>query len=98
MKSLMIVIHNNAQQELSDLLRSMEQVSGFTFSKVEGHGAQSEDAPFLSARDKVVGYSPRTRAEIILQDDDAKLVLKELQKSKMKGAYWITDIESHGRF
>ena len=62
MKQLTLIIRANAQQDVTDHLRMLEQVQGFTLSHVEGHGAQSEDDPFLSARDKVVGYTQIGRA------------------------------------
>ncbi len=82
MKNLTLVIHINIQQDLADQLRNMEQVSGFTFSHAEGHGVQAENDPFLSARDKVVGYTPKMRVDILLQDSDVDTVLGLLRGSK----------------
>ena len=56
MKHLTLIIHTNVQQDMANQLRSLEQVSGFTFSHAEGHGVEVESDPFLSARDKVVGW------------------------------------------
>ena len=100
MKHLTLIIHTNAQQDLADQLRSLEQVSGFTFSHVEGHGVQVESDPFLSARDKVVGYTPRIRVDILLKDCDVDGVLESLRKTsyglKDQGLYWITAVEQNG--
>lgn len=100
MKHLTLIIHTNAQQDLADQLRSLEQVSGFTFSHVEGHGVQVESDPFLSARDKVVGYTPRIRVDILLKDCDVDGVLESLRKTsyglKGQGLYWITAVEQNG--
>jgi nitrogen regulatory protein P-II 1 len=101
MKHLTLIIHNSAQQDLSDQLRSMKQISGFTFSHVEGHGIQVESDPFLSARDKVVGYTPRIRADILLEDTDVEPVLDTLRNNTQsvegRGIYWVTDVEQNGR-
>lgn len=101
MKNLTLVIHINIQQDLADQLRNMEQVSGFTFSHAEGHGVQAENDPFLSARDKVVGYTPKMRVDILLQDSDVDTVLGLLRGSKHgiegQGIYWITAIEKSGQ-
>lgn len=101
MKHLTLIIHTNVQQDLSDHLRSLEQVSGFTFSHVEGHGVQVENDPFLSARDKVVGYTPRIRVDILLQDSDVDTVIEMLRSSssyvKGHGIYWVTTVEQNGR-
>jgi len=101
MKHLTLIIHHNVQQDLADQLRSLEQVSGFTFSHVEGHGVQSERDPFLSARDKVVGYIPRVRVDILLEDNVVDSVLDTLRNTaqgiKGHGIYWVTPVEKNGR-
>jgi nitrogen regulatory protein P-II 1 len=101
MKNLTLIIHANAQQDLADRLRAMEHVSGFTFSHVEGHGAQSEHDPFLSARDQVVGYVPRVRADILLEEADLDAVLDALRTAGKgvgdQGVYWVTTVEKSGR-
>jgi nitrogen regulatory protein P-II 1 len=100
MKHLTLIVHTNMQQDLSDLLRGMEQISGFTFSHTEGHGVQVENDPFLSARDKVVGYTPRVRADILLEDCDVDMVLDMLRNSisgiEGQGIYWVTAVEING--
>ena len=40
MKNLTLIVHANGQQALADTLCSIKQASGFTFTPVEGHGAQ----------------------------------------------------------
>ena len=101
MKNLTLIIHTNAQQDLADQLRSMELVSGFSFSHVEGHGVQAESDPFLSARDKVVGYTPRVRVDLLLEDNDVDSILNNLRKSikgmENHGVFWITAVEQSGR-
>ena len=101
MKHLTLIIHTNVQQDLADQLRSLEQVPGFTFSHVEGHGVQVEHDPFLSARDKVVGYTPRVRVDILLEDSDVDSVLEILRSTthgiEGHGIYWVTAVEQNGR-
>lgn len=101
MKHLTLIIHTNMQQDLADQLRSLEQVSGFTFSHAEGHGVQVENDPFLSARDKVVGYTPRVRVDILLEDDKVDSVLDSLRNTTygVEGhcIYWVTAVEQSGR-
>ena len=74
MKLLTLVVHTDVQQDLARLLRSMDQVSGFTFTHAEGHGEEQETDKFLSAKDKVVGYAPRIRTELLLEDNDLNAV------------------------
>jgi len=101
MKHLTLIVHTNAQQDLADHLRSIAHVSGFTFSHAEGHGVQVETDPFLSERDKVVGYTPRVRVDILLQDNEVDAVLDTLRSStfgvKGQGIYWVSSVEKNGR-
>ena len=101
MKHLTLIVHTGVKQDLSDQLRCMEQISGFTFSSAEGHGVQVETDPFLSARDKVVGYTPRVRVDILLEDADVDMVLDTLRTStpgiEGQGIFWVTAIEKNGR-
>lgn len=101
MKHLTLIIHTNVQQDMADQLRSLEQVSGFTFSHAEGHGVQVESDAFLSARDKVVGYTPRVRVDILLEDSDVESVLDTLRNTTYgvegNSIYWVTAVEQSGR-
>ena len=98
---LTLIIDTNVQQDLANQLRTIEQVSGFTFSNVEGHGIQVESDSFLSARDKVVGYTPHVRVDILLEDGDVDLVLDTLRSTTRgvegQGIYWVTAVEQNGR-
>lgn len=57
--------------------------------------------PFLSARDGVVGYTPRIRVDILLEEKDIDSVLETLRNSSNKienqGIYWVTAVEQSGR-
>ncbi|PCI34431.1 MAG: hypothetical protein COB54_01190 [Alphaproteobacteria bacterium] len=101
MKNLIIIIHKNGQETLSDLLRTLDFVPGFTFTKVEGHSSHSERDHLLSARDKVVGYVPRVRVDILLENQDADRVLDAIRTSLNGGlgggVYWCVDVEKSGR-
>mgnify|MGYP001566753902 CR=1 FL=1 len=100
MKNLTLVIHAGAQQALADSLRALEQVQGFTLTPVEGHSGYSGADPFLSARDKVVGYVPRVRVDVLLVDADVNLVLAALlsqQSFQGQGIYWVSPVEQQGR-
>lgn len=100
MKNLSIVIHAGVQQTLADTLRILKQVHGFTFTQVEGHSRYREDDPLLSARDKVVGYIPRVRVDVLLAHadvDDVLAALVEQNNLSGQGIYWVTEVEKHGR-
>ena len=99
MKKLSIVVHTTLQQELADCLRSL-QLDSFMFSHIEEHSSQLKQDAFLSARDKVVGYVPQVRVDVILEDARAKTLLDELRGSAIsfagKGIYWITEVDESG--
>jgi len=101
MKHLTLIIHTNVQQDLANKLRTMKQVSGYTFSSAEGHGEQAESDTFLSARDEVVGYTPRIRVDILLEESDISSVLDTLRSTTRdiegNGIYWVTAVEQSGR-
>ncbi len=101
MKQLTLLAHNGAQQELADQLRALRQVSAFTFTHVEGHGQHLDNDPRLSARDKVVGYTPRVRIDILLDEGDVESVLDTLRQTAygISGhcTYWLTAIEQSGK-
>ena len=100
MKILTLIIHTDAQQALTDQLRTLEQVSGFTFSHAEGYGTEIDSDAFLAARDTVVGHAPRIRIDILLEDSDVDVVLTTLRKAKNSVAdqsvYWVTSVEKGG--
>lgn len=100
MKNLTLIVHADIEQALADTLRSFTQVSGFTFTPVEGHGAQDGRDPTLSARDLVVGYTPQVRVDILLEDGEVEDVLQALRSADCglagRGFFWVTKVEKQG--
>lgn len=101
MKNLILITRADTQQSLADTLRGLQQVSGFTFTPVEGHGAQAAQDNSISARDRVVGYTPQVRVDILLEAADIKPVLAALGRPDvgLKGRciYWVTAAEQYGQ-
>lgn len=101
MKNLTLVVHADIQQTLADVLRGLKEIEGFTFTSVEGHGPQDERDPAFSARDRVVGYIPHVRVDIVLGDKDVDKALEALRDSNCgvtgRGVYWVTEVERQGR-
>lgn len=101
MKKLTLIVHADTQEALADALRATAQVTGFTFTPVEGHGPQEGRDAFLSAHDRVVGYVPHVRVDLLLEDHDVETVLAALQTSNCgvagRGVYWVTRVERQGR-
>ena len=101
MKNLTLIVHADIRQALADVLRGRKEVEGFTFTAVAGHGPQDERDPQLSARDRVVGYTPHVRVDIVLNDKDVDKVLEALRESNCgvagRGVYWVADVLRQGR-
>ncbi len=101
MKHLVLIIHAGLKQATTDLLRSLDDIEEFTFTYIEGHGTQSEDDPELSNRDRVVGYIPRLRVDMLLDDSKVEPVLAAFRKDKnnsKQNLYWVTEVKEQGRF
>ncbi len=100
MKNLTLIVHADIQQALADLLRTLPQVAEFTFTHIEGHGPQDEHDPSLSAHDRVVGYTPQVRVDILIENANLDAVLDALRRSNCgvagRGMYWVTPVEEHG--
>jgi len=100
MKNLTLIVHADIQRALADTLHSLEQVGGFTFMQVEGHNPQDEYDPALSARDRVIGYTPHARVDILLKDEDVDEVLQALLAADFglvgRCNYQVTTVERQG--
>jgi nitrogen regulatory protein P-II 1 len=100
MKNLMLIVHADLEQALADTLRSFAQVTGFTFTRVEGHGSQDEYDSALSARDRVIGFTPHVRVDILLRDEDVDEILQALRAADCglagRGIYRVTAVEEQG--
>lgn len=100
MKNLTLIVHADIRQSLADALRAIEQAQEFTFTHVEGHAAQDSRDASLSARDRVVGYTPHVRVDIVLEDEDVDPVLAALRDSGCgvsgRGVYWVTPVAGFG--
>jgi len=101
MKLLVLIIHHQLKQEAADIFRGIDAVKGFTFSLAEGHGTHSEEGHSLSAHDKVVGYTPHVRVDILLETESVEPVLGLLRKTDLAlnrhTFYWVTPVETSGR-
>lgn len=101
MKHLTLIVHADVRQALADVLRGLKEIEGFTFTSIEGHGPQDERDPQLSARDRVVGYTPHVRVDIVLDDKNVDSVLRGLRESRCgvtgRSVYWITELVRQGR-
>lgn len=101
MKQLIMMVHASVQQDLADNLRAIERVQRFSFSHIEGHGRHTGEDRSLSPRDKVVGYVPQVRVEILLEDADVAPVLETLRCADcgLVGScvYWVLPVEHYGQ-
>lgn len=101
MKNLVLMVRADSQQCLADVLRGLPGVRGFTFSHVEGHSPRAGRDPAVSARDRVVGYTPHVRVDLLLEDADVEAVLDALVACPCglsgRATYWVVPVREHGR-
>jgi nitrogen regulatory protein P-II 1 len=101
MKCLTLVIHEAAEQDLLDYLLDCEHVSGFTTTRVHGHSRNTQDNPFDTTRDRVLGYVPRLRMDLLVEDELLEKVLSGLRRCEAcvtgLGIWWVTAVESSGQ-
>ncbi len=101
MKCLTLFIHAAVESEVVDCLRGNDDVSGFTLTRCQGHSRSTEQDPFLATRDRVVGFVPRVRIEIVLEDSDVEPTMSRLKSCLSSrgavGLWIVTDVVDSGR-
>jgi len=101
MNVLILIVNASVHQAVTDQLRAL-QVTGFTVTRVEGHGPHTAEDQFLSARDRVVGFVPRVRVDIVLSSEQLTTVLDALCSPGTgfagHGTFWVSPVEGFGRF
>ena len=101
MKNLILIVSASVYQAVTDHLRALG-VAGFTVTHVEGHDDHTAKDRILSARDRVVGFVPQVRVEVLLAEELVDGVLAALADPRTglagHGTYWVSPIERAGRF
>lgn len=101
MNNLVVIVNANVIRTVTDRLRELE-IPGFTLTHVEGHGRRTAEDRFLSARDRVEGFVPRVRVDIVLPDEQVTKVLDALRDGSIglagHGIYWVSPVDRLGRF
>jgi hypothetical protein len=101
MKCLTLFLHASVRDTFTDCLRATPEVSGFTLSECNGHSGATELEPFAATRDLVVGYIPRIRVDVVLEEQHVDAVLGRLgdccSKPGAAGFWMVTDVIRSGR-
>jgi nitrogen regulatory protein P-II 1 len=101
MKVMTLIVRESAAQDLLDLLLCDDRISGFTTFPGHGHSCRTRDNPFETDADRVLGYVPRVKVEILLEDDAVEHVLERLQRCEScsgQGVFWVTPVVESGAF
>ena len=100
MKLLTLIVHADLEETLADTLRALPGVSTFSFARIESHDAQELGDASFSTRDRVAGYTPHVRVDLILEDAQVAAVLAALRADDSgvagRGRYWVTEVETEG--
>lgn len=101
MKNLVLIVNETVHQTVVDQLRALG-ITSYTVAHLEGHDVTSIGDRFLTARDRVVGFVPRVRVDIVLPAEQLAPVIEALAHPESglagHGIYWISPVERLGQF
>lgn len=101
MKNLVLVVPTSIYPAVIDELRALD-VPGFSVCHVEGHGSHTAQDGVLSAQDRVVGFVPRVRIDMVLDGEAIESLLTTLTRAGSvlsgQGYWWVAPVERAGRF
>lgn len=99
MKRLSLMLNESKQNEIVELLQQLQEVGAYTIYHGEGH-FPGNIAPFESVQDEVMGFVPRIRIDLLLEDTDVAPVLDKIKGCSTCGShggvYWISPVDSMG--
>ncbi|MBN2528275.1 MAG: DUF3240 family protein [Deltaproteobacteria bacterium] len=99
MKRLSLMLNHSKKNDIVELLQQLEHVNAYTIFHGEGH-FPGNIASFESAYDEVMGFVPRIRVDLLLDDDDVASVLDKIKQctgcNARNGVYWISPVDSMG--
>ncbi len=102
MKCLTIFVHTAVADTFADTLLADPEISGFTLTPCQGHSPHTAEEAMVSMQDRVQGYVPRVRIDVVMEDslvDPLLERLKEVSKAEHSWGTWIvTEVHSMGRF
>ncbi len=100
MKCLTLIIHEAAKHDIIERLRDEESVRGFTILSGEGHSRRTQRNPFETNHDRVMGYVPRVRVDVVLEAKAVEPLLGKLKDCDScvtgLGVWWVTPVEASG--
>ena len=100
MKCVTLIVHASAKSALTDFFHEIAEVRRFTMIDCEGYDENDLADPRISPGDRVVGYIPRVRIDLTVNDPDVTTVMTKLRATESQvsglGIYWITPIEDEG--
>ncbi len=100
MKCLTLYLHASSEGAVLDCLRAHPRVSGFTLVACQGHSNSDSVGQAETTMDHVVGFVPRIRIEVVLEDGQAQEVLASLKEHMggrgSHGMWTITPVQEWG--
>ena len=100
MKCITLIVHASAKSALTDFFHDITEVRRFTMIDCEGYDENDLADPRISPGDRVVGYMPRVRIDLTVDDGHVPGLLATLRHADSQvsglGVFWITPIEDEG--
>jgi nitrogen regulatory protein P-II 1 len=84
MKLIVAMIRPSRLDEVKESLRSAG-VAGMTVSEIQGFGRQRGHTEVYRGAEYQVDFVPKVRVEVIVEDDEADLVLKTITEAARTG-------------
>ena len=99
MKCLSLIVNESSKHELVELLRGLPEVNAYTIFHGEGHYSGNIQ-PFESAHDEVMGYVPRIRIDLFLEEEAVETVVDRIKQCTIctshLGIYWTSAVDVMG--
>lgn len=97
MKSMTIVVESGAGKEVLDRLRGAPEILSLTAQSVEVYSEGIGAGGLYSAVDRVLGFVPKVRLDLLVEDGDVAAVVARLSGSDAllggRGHWWITPVD-----
>lgn len=99
MRILSLIINESSKNELVELMRNLPEVEAYTIFHGEGHYSGNIQ-PFESAHDEVLGYVPRIRIDVFLEEAHVGKVIHQIKQcstcTSRRGLYWTSTVDDMG--
>lgn len=100
MRCITLIVHASSKMALTDLLHGIQEVERFSMSDCEGYDESDLVGSFVSTGDRVIGFIPRVRIEVVVEESAVPSVLEAVREPRTGlaglGVYWVSPVLDGG--